>query len=108
VRFACGEVSILLQWLTFFSETYKTCSIRAKRALSAGNFPADALSEIEADVQNTLPNLHIFDAVHGPMHQDLKDVLYAWVVARSDEGLGYVRLFFPSQCSAAEMIPPTT
>lgn len=89
-------VSILLSMADLFPETYKTCSIRAKRALSAGNFPADALSEIEADVQNTLPNLHIFDATHGPMHQDLKDVLYAWVVARSDEGLGYVRLLFPS------------
>ena len=32
------------------------------------------------------------------MHQDLKDMLYAWVVARSDEGLGYVRLFFPLRC----------
>ncbi|TFY81998.1 hypothetical protein EWM64_g2018 [Hericium alpestre] len=25
------------------------------------------------------------------MYQDLKELLYAWVVARSDEGLGYVR-----------------
>ena len=26
----------------------------------------------------------------GPMYEDLKDMLCAWVVARSDEGLGYV------------------
>jgi hypothetical protein len=25
------------------------------------------------------------------MYEDLKDMLYAWVVSRSDEGLGYVR-----------------
>ncbi|KAF8310415.1 RabGAP/TBC [Clavulina sp. PMI_390] len=77
--------------LALSKETYKTCSTRAKRALAARTFPQDTLSEIENDVQNTLPNLHIFNAEYGPMHQDLKDLLCAWVVSRSDEGLGYVR-----------------
>lgn len=26
------------------------------------------------------------------MYQDLRDILCAWVVSRSDEGLGYVRI----------------
>ena len=73
-------------------ETYRTCSSRAKRALSAGTFPAETLAEIEGDVRHTLPNLHIFHPEYGPMYQDLRDILCAWVVSRSDEGLGYVRI----------------
>lgn len=74
-------------------EAYKTCSARAHRALSAATFPPEALAEIENDVQHTLPTLHIFNREFGPMYQDLKDLLCAWVVSRSDEGLGYVRVF---------------
>jgi len=44
---------------------------------------------IEQDVENTLPSLHIFHRETGPLYQDLKDMLCAWVVSRSDEGLGY-------------------
>lgn len=64
---------------------------RAKRALAAGTFPTTTLSLIEDDVLSTLPSLHIFHPESGPLYQDLKDFLYAWVVARSDEGLGYIR-----------------
>lgn len=45
---------------------------------------------MEADIVSTLPALHIFDSSTGPLYQDLKDMLCAWVVSRSDEGLGYV------------------
>lgn len=45
---------------------------------------------IEEDIKTTLPTLHVFMPGTGPMYQDLKDMLCAWVVSRSDEGLGYV------------------
>lgn len=45
---------------------------------------------IEDDIANTLPSLHLFHPEVGPLYQDLKDMLCAWVVSRSDEGLGYV------------------
>lgn len=40
----------------------------------------------------TLPALHLFHREMGVMRQDLKDLMVAWTVARSDEGLGYVGL----------------
>ncbi|THH13468.1 hypothetical protein EW146_g6750 [Bondarzewia mesenterica] len=76
--------------LALSKDSYRTCLARAKRALAAGTFPTTTLSLIERDVSKTLPSLHIFHSEMGPMYQDLKDMLYAWVVARSDEGLGYV------------------
>ncbi len=45
---------------------------------------------MEEDIGSTLPTLHIFNSSSGPLYQDVKDLLCAWVVARSDEGLGYV------------------
>lgn len=44
---------------------------------------------MEEDIATTLPSIHLFLKDTGPMHDDLKDMLYAWVVSRSDEGLGY-------------------
>jgi TBC1 domain family member 14 len=72
-------------------DTYRICLARAKRALSAGTFPTTSLSLIEEDVRSTLPSLRIFHPDSGPMYAELKDMLYAWVVSRSDEGLGYVK-----------------
>ena len=63
---------------------------RAQRALSAGSFPTTTLHLIEEDMGLTLPSLHIFSPSIGPLYQDLKELLCAWVVSRSDEGLGYV------------------
>lgn len=65
------------------------CLSRAKRALASGTFPSAAV--IDDDVATTLPSLHLFLPERGPMHADLKELLYAWVVSRSDEGLGYQR-----------------
>lgn len=48
------------------------------------------LGLLEEDIKTTLPSLHLFLPEVGPLYQDLKDMLCAWVVARSDEGLGYV------------------
>jgi len=72
-------------------DSYRICLSRAKRALAAGTFPTTTLQLIEDDVSTTLPSLHIFNAQTGPMYEDLKDILLAWVVSRSDEGLGYTR-----------------
>ena len=58
------------------------------------------LDLIESDIKTTLPNLHLFAPEIGPLYQDLKDMLCAWVVARSDEGLGYV----PGVAKVAAMV----
>ena len=44
---------------------------------------------IEEDISTTLPGLHIFLKDSGPLYGDLKEMLCAWVVSRSDEGLDY-------------------
>ncbi|KAI0304570.1 rab-GTPase-TBC domain-containing protein [Russula brevipes] len=77
--------------LALSPDTYRICLARAKRALSTGTFPTTAIGLIEEDVRTTLPSLHIFHPDSGPMHAELKDMLYAWVVSRSDEGLGYIQ-----------------
>lgn len=47
------------------------------------------MSRIEEDISSTLPSIHIFDRDSGPLYADLKDMLCAWVISRSDEGLDY-------------------
>ncbi|CDO73072.1 hypothetical protein BN946_scf185007.g126 [Trametes cinnabarina] len=71
-------------------DAYKTCLSRARRALASGTFPTTVLSLMEDDIRTTLPSIHLFIPDKGPMYQDLRDMLCAWVVSRSDEGLGYV------------------
>ena len=44
---------------------------------------------IDEDMSTTLPALHIFIKETGPLYDDLKEILCAWVVSRSDEGLEY-------------------
>ena len=83
-----------------YIDAYRTCNARANRALSAGTFPAPVLALIEEDIAGTLPSLHLFAPGKGPLYQDLKDILCAWVVARSDEALGYV----PGVAKIAAMI----
>ncbi|KAF4623962.1 hypothetical protein D9613_002251 [Agrocybe pediades] len=75
--------------LALSKDHYRACLSRAKRALTSGTFPQQILDLIEEDVTTTLPAVHIFNKENGPLYQDLKDILCAWVVARSDEGLGY-------------------
>ncbi|TFK36995.1 rab-GTPase-TBC domain-containing protein [Crucibulum laeve] len=75
--------------LALSKDHYRTCLARAKRALASGIFPRETLDLIEEDVSTTLPAIHIFHKETGPLYDDLKDMLYAWVVSRSDEGLGY-------------------
>ncbi|KAJ6519968.1 rab-GTPase-TBC domain-containing protein [Mycena sanguinolenta] len=75
--------------LALSKDNYRTCLARAKRALGSGTFPSATLSLIEKDISTTLPSLHIFHHENGPLYSDLKDMMCAWVVSRSDEGLGY-------------------
>ncbi|KAF8216075.1 rab-GTPase-TBC domain-containing protein [Mycena galopus ATCC 62051] len=75
--------------LALSKDNYRTCLARAKRALGSGAFPSATLSLIEQDISTTLPSLHIFHHETGPLYADLKDMMCAWVVSRSDEGLGY-------------------
>ncbi|KII93180.1 hypothetical protein PLICRDRAFT_49251 [Plicaturopsis crispa FD-325 SS-3] len=77
--------------LALSKDTYRMCLARAKRALSSGTFPTTTLGLIEEDILSTLPALHIFHPETGPLYGDLRDMLCAWVVSRSDEGLGYVK-----------------
>ncbi|KAG2062261.1 RabGAP/TBC [Suillus hirtellus] len=76
--------------LALSKDNYRNCFSRATRALSTGSFPAETLQTLEQDILSTLPSLHIFHPETGPLYQDLKDMLCAWVVSRADEGLGYV------------------
>ena len=71
-------------------DSYRSCLARAKRALSSGVFREETLQAIEQDILVTLPALRIFHPESGPLYQDLKDLLCAWVVSRADEGLGYI------------------
>lgn len=75
--------------ISAFVDHYRICLSRAKKALSSKTFPRDSLEMIEKDISTTLPSLHIFHSQTGPLYEELKEMLCAWVVARSDEGLGY-------------------
>lgn len=76
--------------LALSKDAYSSCLSRAKNLLSSRRFPTTALSLIESDISTTLPQLHIFHRHYGPLYEDLYHLLCAWVVARADEGLGYV------------------
>ncbi|KAG8871691.1 hypothetical protein FRB97_008391 [Tulasnella sp. 331] len=77
--------------LALSKDTYKSCLSRARRAITTNSFPTESMAQIEEDISRTLPALHLFHKETGPMYGDLKDLLCAWLVARSDEGLSYVR-----------------
>lgn len=48
------------------------------------------MSLMEADIETTLPQLHIFNKLTGPLYDDLRNLLCAWIVSRAEEGLEYV------------------
>lgn len=70
-------------------DAYKAYSARARRAIEAGRFPPDVLEWIERELDDTLPTLKLFTP-GSPLRDDLRELLCAWVVCRSDESLGYV------------------
>jgi hypothetical protein len=64
---------------------------RARKSLESGRFPTKILEQLEIDIDQTLPTLKLF--THGsPVRADLKEMICAWVVYRSDDGLGYVSI----------------
>ena len=71
-------------------DTYVSTLSRAKNLIASKRFPTTAISLLESDIASTLPQLHIFHSATGPLYQDLRNLLCAWVVSRADEGLGYV------------------
>ena len=71
------------------TDAYKSYLNRSSKARKNGSFPADTLEAIDAEMSETLPTLRLFGE-GGPMRNDLRELLCAWVVARSDDGLGYV------------------
>ncbi|KAL1412543.1 hypothetical protein Q8F55_000289 [Vanrija albida] len=74
--------------LSLHKDAYKTYSARATRAIEQGRFPQDIMDQIDKDLDETLPTLHIFHE-GSPIRDDLKELLCTWVVYRSDSGLGY-------------------
>lgn len=71
-------------------DTYKSCVVRAKKAIESGRFPPDILERIEQDLDGTLVHLRLFQK-GSPLREDLRELITAWVVYRSDTAMGYVR-----------------
>ncbi|KIR53899.1 hypothetical protein I315_03514 [Cryptococcus gattii Ru294] len=74
--------------LALSKDIYKTYLARARKGLATGRFPVDLLKTIEGDMDNTLVTLKIFTR-GSPLRDDLRELICAWLVFRSDEGLGY-------------------
>ncbi|WWC92902.1 uncharacterized protein L201_007864 [Kwoniella dendrophila CBS 6074] len=68
---------------------YKSYVARAEKAQKGGRFPQDILDQMEKDMDDTLPTLRMFHR-GSPLRDDLREVMCAWVVYRSDDGMGYV------------------
>ncbi|WRT69798.1 uncharacterized protein IL334_006789 [Kwoniella shivajii] len=74
--------------LAVSKDAYRTYVIRAQKAIKSGRFPEDILDQMEVDMDDTLTTLRLFHR-GSPLREDLKELMCAWVVYRSDEGLGY-------------------
>ncbi|RSH93186.1 hypothetical protein EHS25_007539 [Saitozyma podzolica] len=74
--------------LAMSKDAYKFYVTRAKKAVDSGRFPQDTLDRMDKEMDETLPTLKLFGP-SGPMREDLKEILCAWVVYRSDSALGY-------------------
>ncbi|GMK56512.1 hypothetical protein CspeluHIS016_0303520 [Cutaneotrichosporon spelunceum] len=74
--------------LAMHKDAYNGYLRRAQRALENGRFPVDILEQIEVDLDETLPILHVFQR-GSPVRDELQELICAWVVYRSDSGRGY-------------------
>ncbi|WVW86820.1 hypothetical protein I302_108875 [Kwoniella bestiolae CBS 10118] len=74
--------------LAVSKDAYRTYVTRSEKAQKSGRFPQEILHQMEQDMDNTLPTLRMFHR-GSPLRDDLKELLCAWVVYRSDDGLGY-------------------
>ncbi|EJD54286.1 hypothetical protein AURDEDRAFT_51327 [Auricularia subglabra TFB-10046 SS5] len=84
-------------------DSFSRCSARGRRARESGVHPLGPanVAAIEADISTTLPSLHIFRPTTGPMYEDLRDILCAFMIARSDEGISH---YVPGTARAAAML----
>lgn len=92
------EVDTRLIRLSCHAESYRACAYRARKAIESDRFPEDVLRHIEDDSLATLPTTKLYGK-HGPMKDELRDLLAAWYVSRVDEGMGYVSL-----CGVIELL----
>ncbi|WVQ84426.1 hypothetical protein IAT38_006578 [Cryptococcus sp. DSM 104549] len=74
--------------LAVSKDAYNMYAKRARRGIEKGRFPPDVLAEIEADLDQTLVTLKLYGK-GSPLRDDLREMICAWLVYRSDEGLGY-------------------
>ncbi|KAK8849766.1 hypothetical protein IAR55_005102 [Kwoniella newhampshirensis] len=74
--------------LAVSKDAYRMYASRARKAIDSGRLPQSILDQIEQDLDQTLATLRLFRR-GSPVRDDLKEMLCAWVVYRSDEGLGY-------------------
>ncbi|PWN39170.1 hypothetical protein IE81DRAFT_318334 [Ceraceosorus guamensis] len=76
---ACGNAQMLPRNL------FQGASAEAQKAIKEGRFPKADAQAIEADIANTLPSLKLFQRDVGPLYDDLRDVLQAYVMVRLDQ-----------------------
>ncbi|WVN87461.1 uncharacterized protein L203_102643 [Cryptococcus depauperatus CBS 7841] len=74
--------------LALSKDVYRIYLARARKGLENERFPPDLLQTIEHDLDDTLVTLKLFQR-DSPLRDDLKELICAWLVYRSDEGLGY-------------------
>ena len=84
-------------------DAYKSFAARARRAIADGRFPPDLLKQIERDLDDTLPTLKLFTP-GSPLRDDLRGILCAWVVYRSDVGFGYVSCARPRSSATSPCV----
>jgi len=77
-------------------EAYKSYNVRARKAVESGRFPVDVLEKMEVELDETLVTLKMFYR-GSPMREELKELICAWIVYRSDEGLGYVSFWLDAR-----------
>jgi hypothetical protein len=76
---ACGNSQMLPRNL------YSKTSAEATEARQAGTFNKVDVAAIDADIEETLPSLRLFQKDSGALHEDLRDVLSAFTKVRADQ-----------------------
>lgn len=78
-QLACGNAQMLPRNL------HTSALAAARKALEEGSFPKADEEAIERDIANTLPSLKLYQRDTGPLYEDLRDVLRAYVMVRLDQ-----------------------
>ena len=72
----------------------------ANSLLKSDRFPAEDLQQLEEDLEQTLPQLKLFQT-DGPMYEDLRNLCLAYSVFWKEKPR-YVRLYFPRKLQLAQ------